>query len=576
MLSNGTSYHPAAFKSFRTTALHNRMETTLADEMKHSYVGPVGPSQFLEHYLPCLNFTPATFGLCEEELEALKGLTTATSEVDMYEQFQMALGRCVRGMMFADTGSDLKPRFGLYEEGVVAAGDMHVRTTELCIELKPSMLFDPFEDTDLSEGRFKHPFERDTVEAKKMRGKITAYAVAQFSSQFRFFAFSVVVVGDHARFVRWDRAGAVVSARFNYVENSNILVDFFWRFSHLPREGRGHDPSVYLANLSEEDTQKIREVLDLEAGTALFAFEVPHTDGDRLFYGPCFPFPVRSLIGQSTRTVPVCDFVKGKPGKKAFLKEYWRPAGMRGEVEFYEHLIKHDVPHIAPLVCGGDVPRGETGTHKRAEQTDSYPISRRYLHRLVLGELAVGIFHAMEAHWKAFEKARVLHRDISVNNILIDENGEGVLIDWALAVLLDDQGGGTWQFMSAELLKNSGQIHTLQDDIESFVHVLGWTILCYLPGPMDEVSRREWVWLLYDCSRRNERGQEIGGERKTMSLQLDHYLPREFKLWEHSPILELIQTLASPFRIRYCNPPTEGDKRLYDFVRAEFSDGLLT
>ncbi|KAI6161826.1 hypothetical protein EDD17DRAFT_1896753 [Pisolithus thermaeus] len=256
---------------------------------------------------------------------------------------------------------------------------------------------------------------------------------------------------------------------------------------------------------------------------------------------------------------------------------------MQGEVKFYEHLIKHDVPHIAPLLCGGDVPRGETGTHKRAEQTDSYTISRRYLHRLVLGfvrhrltqfkctrELAVGIFHAMEAHWKAFEKARVLHRDISVNNILIDENGEGILVDWALAVLLDDQGD------SSAIERHGRTVHTLQDDIESFVHVLGWTILCYLPGLMDEVSRREWVRLMYDCSRRNERGQEIGGERKSMNLQLDHYLPREFKLWERSPILELIQTLASPFRVRYCNPPTEADKRLYDFVRVEFSNGLLT
>ncbi|KAI6110183.1 hypothetical protein EDD16DRAFT_1898042 [Pisolithus croceorrhizus] len=524
------------------------MEATLADETQHSYVGPVDPSQFLEDYLPCLNSTPATPCLSEEDLEALKGLATGTSAIDMYEQFQMTLGRCVRGMIFADTSSDLvkdtfpiKPDFALYEEGVVAPGEMDVSTAELCIELIPSMSCDPFEDTDLSKGGFEYPLERDPEEAKKMQGKITAYTVAQVSSQFRFFAFSVVVVRDHARFVRWDRAGAVASARFNYVENSNILVDFFWRFSHLSCEGRGHDPSVSPANLSEEDAQKIREILDLEAGTALFAFEVPHKDGNRLFYGPRFPFPVRSLIGQlSTRTVPVCDFVKGKPGKKALLKEYWRLAGMRGEVEFYEHLIKHDVPHIAPL-------------SRRIHTL----FSHRYLHRLVLGfvrrrltqfkrtrELAVGIFHAMEAHWKAFEKARVLHRDISVNNILIDENGKGVLIDWALAVLLDDQGDsnvierhdrmGTWQFMSAELLKNPGQIHTLQDDIESFVHVLRWTILCYLPGPMDEVSRKEWG----------------------------------------------VQTLGtfcdSAFRVRYCNPPTEGDKRLYDFVRAEFSEGLLT
>jgi RIO-like serine/threonine protein kinase len=36
------------------------------------------------------------------------------------------------------------------------------------------------------------------------------------------------------------------------------------------------------------------------------------------------------------------------------------------------------------------------------------------------------------AHKEAFEKARILHRDISVGNILITEDGRGILIDWDL------------------------------------------------------------------------------------------------------------------------------------------------
>ena len=36
------------------------------------------------------------------------------------------------------------------------------------------------------------------------------------------------------------------------------------------------------------------------------------------------------------------------------------------------------------------------------------------------------------AHRDAWVKARVLHRDISDNNIMIDEKGRGVLIDWVL------------------------------------------------------------------------------------------------------------------------------------------------
>ena len=42
------------------------------------------------------------------------------------------------------------------------------------------------------------------------------------------------------------------------------------------------------------------------------------------------------------------------------------------------------------------------------------------------------------AHAVAYEKAHVLHRDISPGNILINRKGEGMLIDWDLALLYAD------------------------------------------------------------------------------------------------------------------------------------------
>ncbi|KAI6107732.1 hypothetical protein EV401DRAFT_2240422 [Pisolithus croceorrhizus] len=87
---------------------------------------------------------------------------------------------------------------------------------------------------------------------------------------------------------------------------------------------------------------------------------------------------------------------------------------------------------FAPLTCGGDVPGGETRTHEHVRRSGSCPIIHRYLHRLVLAfvgrrlaqfkctkKLAWVVLHAMKAHWTAFKKAKVLRRDISVNNILI-------------------------------------------------------------------------------------------------------------------------------------------------------------
>ena len=37
------------------------------------------------------------------------------------------------------------------------------------------------------------------------------------------------------------------------------------------------------------------------------------------------------------------------------------------------------------------------------------------------------------AHTAAYDKTRILHRDVSAGNILITDNGGGILIDWDLS-----------------------------------------------------------------------------------------------------------------------------------------------
>jgi hypothetical protein len=45
--------------------------------------------------------------------------------------------------------------------------------------------------------------------------------------------------------------------------------------------------------------------------------------------------------------------------------------------------------------------------------------------------------HSLLAHTEAFENARILHRDISVGNIIISDRG-GLLIDWDLSKDIED------------------------------------------------------------------------------------------------------------------------------------------
>ena len=49
------------------------------------------------------------------------------------------------------------------------------------------------------------------------------------------------------------------------------------------------------------------------------------------------------------------------------------------------------------------------------------------------------------AHRHAHDKAKVLHRDISVGNIMITKEGRGLLVDFDLSKFLDADAGGESQ-----------------------------------------------------------------------------------------------------------------------------------
>ncbi|KAL6305581.1 hypothetical protein BKA93DRAFT_824963 [Sparassis latifolia] len=243
-------------------------------------------------------------------------------------------------------------------------------------------------------------------------------------------------------------------------------------------------------------------------------------------------FAAHSLTGRATRGYAAYDM---ETGGLAFLKDTWRPDSSRThtEREVYERLYRHDVSNVATLLYGGDMgPIGEQCQRTRTQDFGDSVLGRIH-YRLVTKEVGrplddhydsvemVGvIFYALMAQREAWEKAGVLHRDVSDGNILADEDPDeppyhdvgpkrvkGFRNDRDLRKYADELDSGptqksrsvglpvflpvlgsvvhglislsrgTWRFMSALLLQFRRKRYEVSDDLESFMHVVNWLAL---------------------------------------------------------------------------------------------------
>ncbi|TFK88505.1 hypothetical protein K466DRAFT_69172 [Polyporus arcularius HHB13444] len=134
------------------------------------------------------------------------------------------------------------------------------------IEVKAELDFFCDPDPGLSaEARAQHSFVLDHISSQEELNRATealgqniAYAAEICARQFRVFCFSVSLTGTRARLIRWDRAGAIVSAAFDLLQDkgAEYLCKFFWYYSQLSSHGRGYDLTVAVATKTEEDLFK--------------------------------------------------------------------------------------------------------------------------------------------------------------------------------------------------------------------------------------------------------------------------------------------------------------------------------
>lgn len=109
------------------------------------------------------------------------------------------------------------------------------------IEVKSSPDSAPFNFDDTDEFEIK-----DTDSGKQSRAQVIKYVSEIQHRQHRTFVLCAFIWRDWVRFMRWDRAGAIVSAAYNYVEDPSRLLNFIYSLSMSSREGQGYDTSVTL------------------------------------------------------------------------------------------------------------------------------------------------------------------------------------------------------------------------------------------------------------------------------------------------------------------------------------------
>ncbi|KAF4619734.1 hypothetical protein D9613_004718 [Agrocybe pediades] len=188
------------------------------------------------------------------------------------------------------------------------------------------------------------------------------------------------------------------------------------------------------------------------------------------------------------------------------------------------------------------------------------------------------VYDAFKVHREVREKLGMLHQDIGLGTILISRDGHGLLVDWDLADPIDTGAShvpvraisasprisrpATWQYTSTLLLFHRRKPFEHQDALESFLWVILFISMRFLPGnniPKPSLSRR--IAYIFDSkeygsstsSNKDKEesskpalglGRVRGGLGKTKFLGVFGVPPgrKQFAVQDNKPMTDLIES----------------------------------
>ncbi|KAI9630475.1 hypothetical protein KEM48_013971 [Puccinia striiformis f. sp. tritici PST-130] len=347
----------------------------------------------------------------------------------------------------------------------------------------------------------------------KAAGDLIKYVYEIFNAQpTRSYVVGFTLCGFSMQLWKFDRSGAIGSQAFNIkdsVENLKRFLSLIIIFLTSNKQVLGFDPTFFDID-GETSTPPPQKI---QISTAPNPQELVIC---RL------KFRARGICGRGTTCWEA--HLLGDKDQKFLIKDSWQPTDRHSEGDMLRGVTKRGIPHVARYHHHQDVEAGsktvKIDTYVREDlkfmdcqafQLTSQPdqpgepknsfINRTH-RRLILKDVGQPIWkvktpvrllealeHCIEGH-RALWLVRILHRDISVNNLMINDQADdpdrtSFLIDLDHAIdlsLVDDQThhharAGTKVFMSANVLAQEEE-HNFVDDLESFFWVFIW--ICML------------------------------------------------------------------------------------------------
>ncbi|KAK7042389.1 hypothetical protein R3P38DRAFT_2511725 [Favolaschia claudopus] len=408
-----------------------------------------------------------------------------------------------------------------------------------------------------------------------------------FSSQDnRRFVVSVALFAEQVQLYIFDRAGLVNTAPFHIHNDPEAFVRVWTALMFADPAVLGYDPTIVETAPGVRHIEVEGRKYDI-VGNALFISDV--------------------IRGRGT----VCWRVRHE-GKDFVIKDTWaddsRPNTEAEILDIARSLGVVGIPQVvaSEIVDVGGI-RGTDALRSslppKLYKEECAHIEKRLHRRLVLTpfgrslytfstrkELLSALRDAIKAHQSLYDKAKILHRDISVYNILLVPSSvnmssprpttpsldvvdassshtarpnlqRGLLIDVDYALVLSPTGErntatahrtGTLPFMAVEVLLKGEKLpqHLPRHDLESFLYVLIW-ICAHYAGPKGVVrqdfkiyhsSLKDWV---------NGTSYENVGKSKGWSMVDDDAW--EDVLSSFAPYFEPLKTCATAWRKLFCD-----------------------